>query len=136
MNNLANNANTRPTDWRILLPRAFFLNWSDSKTWQKSAMDPTIWFPLAFYPQEEQERTLELMQLAVDMAGKDKAGEKQAVKQFFYNHYGDIVGNDKSGGSIMKDNKSGRNMAGGNMADGDKKNAIKDPDETMKVNNE
>ena len=53
MKNFVNNADIRPTDWRILLPRAFYMNWSDRQTWLKSFMDPTIWFPLAFYPEEE-----------------------------------------------------------------------------------
>jgi hypothetical protein len=41
-----------PTDWRIWLPRDYYLNWSDPATWQKARMDPTIWLPMAFYPQE------------------------------------------------------------------------------------
>ena len=50
---LSNN-NISPTDWRIWLPRAFYLNWSDPQIAQKSMMDPTIWFPVALNPNKEE----------------------------------------------------------------------------------
>jgi hypothetical protein len=63
-----------PTDWRIWLPRAFYLNWSDSKTSQKSMLDPTIWLPMTFYPQEERERFLHNYNIAGDNIPDNMAG--------------------------------------------------------------
>jgi len=51
--NLSKN-NISPTDWRIWLPRAFYLNWSDPQIMQKSMMDPTIWLPVALLPNKEE----------------------------------------------------------------------------------
>jgi hypothetical protein len=67
--------NVSPTDWRVWLPRAFYLNWSDPNTLQKSMMDPTIWLPMAFYPQEEIERVMKVVNVAGDYVAGDKAGD-------------------------------------------------------------
>lgn len=138
LKNFADNANIRPADWRILLPRAFYMDWSNHQTWQKSSMDPTIWLPIAFYPPEEKERAIQLLNIAGDIMENDKPGGKkevkkeQAVQQFVNNYYGDYIGNDKAGGAIMKHSNAGGEMAGGNI---DKENTINDPDKTIKENN-
>jgi hypothetical protein len=49
---LADN-NISPTDWRILLPSAFYLNWSDPQTFQKAMTDFTIWLPVALNPDKK-----------------------------------------------------------------------------------
>jgi hypothetical protein len=69
----SNKSNINPTDWRVWLPRAFYLNWSDPKTLQKSIFDLTIWLPMAFYPQEERERILQIYNIAGDYVERDKA---------------------------------------------------------------
>ncbi len=76
-----------PTDWRIWLPRAFYLNWSDPPTWQKTMADPTIWLPMAYYPQDERERILAIYNIAGDFV----AGDKVVGDKF----YGDKIGGDK-----------------------------------------
>jgi hypothetical protein len=68
-----NKRNLSPTDWRIWLPRAFYLNWSDPKTSQKSMADPTIWLPMAYYPQDEIERVMKVFNVARDLVMGDKA---------------------------------------------------------------
>ena len=69
----SNKSKISPTDWRIWLPRAFYLNWSDPPTWQKSMSDPTIWLPMAFYPQDERERILTIYNIAGDYVAGNKA---------------------------------------------------------------
>jgi hypothetical protein len=76
----SNKRNLSPTDWRIWLPRAFYMNWSDPQTSQKSMMDPTIWLPMAYYPQEEIERVMKVFNVAGDVVMGDKA-EKDIYKQ-------------------------------------------------------
>lgn len=44
-----------PTDWAVWLPKAFFLDWSDRKKWERHLSDPTIWLPLGIFPQEIRE---------------------------------------------------------------------------------
>src|SRR5215469_12007802 len=46
-------------DWKMWLPRAFWLNWSDPRTWYHRFSNPSIWLPIAFFPKElEHIRTL------------------------------------------------------------------------------
>jgi hypothetical protein len=72
----SNNSKISPADWRIWLPRAFYLNWSDPPTWQKSMSDPTIWMPMAYYPQDERERILKIYNIAGDyVAGNKSEGD-------------------------------------------------------------
>ena len=138
LKNFADNANIRPTDWRILLPRAFYMDWSDQQTWQKSAMDPTIWIPIAFYPHEEKERALEIMNVVADSFRDGKSEEKQEeelkgkLQHIIFNINNNNTGKDHAGGSIMKHNKADENMAGGDI---DKENTINDADKAVKENN-
>jgi len=88
----SNKNNINPADWRIWLPRAFYLNWSDPPTWQKSMMDPTIWLPMVYYPQEERERALRIINIA-----------------------GDYIAGDKAIGNIIKDNIVVGDIAGEDM---------------------
>jgi hypothetical protein len=53
----SNRRKLNPFDWRIWLPRAFYLDWSNPRSWHLT-FDPTIWLPLAFYPPEEIERII------------------------------------------------------------------------------
>jgi hypothetical protein len=75
----SNKKNLSPTDWRIWLPRAFYLNWSDPQTSQKAMSDPTIWLPMAYYPQDEIERVMKVFNVAGDYVAGDKA-EKDMYK--------------------------------------------------------
>jgi hypothetical protein len=84
-----------PIDWRIWLPKAFWLNWSDPQTWQKLMLDPTIWLSVAFYSQEERERALRIVHIA-----------------------GDFIGGDKAIGNIVKGNTAGGDIIGANISEG------------------
>ena len=44
------------TVWVVWLPKAFFMKWTNIEDWQKNTSDPTIWFPLGFFPPDERER--------------------------------------------------------------------------------
>jgi hypothetical protein len=88
----SNKQNTNIADWRIWLPRAFYLNWSDPPTWQKSMMDPSIWMPIAFFPQEQREHAQRILNIA-----------------------GDYIAGDKAMGNIIKNNKLNGDIAGENM---------------------
>ena len=70
--NSLNMGNKSLTDWRIWLPRAFYLNWSDPPTWQRTMADPTIWLPMIYYPQEERERILNIINIAGDYVAGNK----------------------------------------------------------------
>jgi hypothetical protein len=84
MENLVRN-NMYFIDWRIWLPNAFWPDWSDRETWQKSMFDPTIWLPMAFYPKEERKRTLKYCNIAGDIVMRDKAGGDIAGYDVFKN---------------------------------------------------
>lgn len=43
-----------PHDWKVWLPRAFWLDWSDPKIWQNRFFDPTVWLPVAFLPEKQE----------------------------------------------------------------------------------
>jgi hypothetical protein len=90
-------SNISPTDWRIWLPRAFYLNWSDPPTWQKSMLGPTIWLPLAFFPEQERERVLHVYNVLGDYVNGNKSmGDVVTVLG------GDYVGRDKAGRDIIQ----------------------------------
>jgi hypothetical protein len=73
-------ANSNAGDWRMWLPRAVWLNWSDPKTWQTQVFNPTTWLPLAYSTPEERDRAITML-----------------------NIYGDYIGGDKSKGDLIKD---------------------------------
>jgi hypothetical protein len=93
-NSLYNNGKSL-SDWRIWLPRAFYLNWSDPPTWQRSMADPSIWMPIIFFPQEERERILNIINIAGDYVAGNKAGRDYIQ--------GDQIGRDKIQGNMIKD---------------------------------
>src|ERR1041384_4995795 len=75
--------NISPTDWRIWLPRAFYLNWSDPQVMQKSMTDPTIWFPVALSPnKEERDHAIQHIVQIINTGtyiGGDVSGEGKVV---------------------------------------------------------
>jgi hypothetical protein len=66
-------SNKGNADWRLWLPRAVFLNWSDQKTWQTQLLNPTTWLPLAYSPPEERERVITMINIAGDYIYGDKS---------------------------------------------------------------
>jgi hypothetical protein len=61
-----------PTDWKIWLPKAFWIDWSDPETWKKHSADPTIWFPRAYDSPEEKQNVSNLISATGDIIVGDQ----------------------------------------------------------------
>jgi hypothetical protein len=67
------------TDWAVWLPKAFFLKWSDPKSWERNMSDTTIWLPLGVFPPEERERIVNNYYIQGDAIGIGVKGSGNVI---------------------------------------------------------
>jgi hypothetical protein len=67
------------TDWTVWLPKAFFMKWSDPKSWERNMSDPTIWLPLGVFPPEERERIVNNYYIQGDAIGVGVRGSGNVI---------------------------------------------------------